>query len=133
MRKAEDKEQARALVINRGLSIAAAARELNIPRKTVNDWAIAGNWIDTQNTLREEVAETNVKTATKKVKDESVTIQSTAERLLQKINIWLLATDKVLPKEASAIASALTSLAALSPADGEKTVAGVIFLPNVNE
>lgn len=133
MRKAEDKEQARALVINRGLSIAAAARELNIPRKTVNDWAIAGNWIDTQNTLREEVAETNVKTATKKVKDESVTIQSTAERLLQKINIWLLATDKVLPKEASAIASALTSLAALSPTEGEKAVAGVIFLPNVNE
>lgn len=133
MRKAEDKEQARALVINRGLSIAAAARELNIPRKTVNDWALAEDWIDTQNTLRKEVADTNVKTATKKVKDESVTIQSTAERLLQKINIWLLATDKVLPKEASAIASALTSLAALSPAEGEKAVAGVIFLPNVNE
>lgn len=129
MRKAEDKLQARALVVNRGMSVSAAARELGIPRRTVADWATAEGWLEMRNTLDADIYETGVKKAELDLEDAEPSIENTARNVLRGIDIWLNMHGVVMPKEASALASALVSLNSLAPNAAEKALGGVIILP----
>lgn len=126
------KQQAKALVVNRGLSVAAAARELGLPRRTIADWSKADGWLERRVELRRDVFNTETTEIEEGIGD-NADVRATAKRVLKGINVWLGASKVVLPKEASALASALVSLAALAPSDAEKTLSGVIFIPEVND
>jgi len=127
------KQQAKALVVNRGLSVAAAARELGLPRRTVADWSAAGSWQKEGSELRRDVFNTETDEIEKGLEGEDTDVRATAKRVLKGINVWLGASKVVMPKEASALASALVSLSALAPSDAEDALSGVVIIPEVTD